>query len=87
MDERQPQEGNPQEGRPSTRTRKFRAPDYLREMNILEKLENHKIIQNMNKRINYLKNPRHRIVRPPIKFQDAFTKPVRNNTYILERIY
>lgn len=45
-------------------------------MNILEKIENNKIIMNMNKRINYMKNPRFRVIRRPITFQDAFTKPV-----------
>ena len=61
-----------------SKSRKFKAPEYLREMNIVEKLENHKIIMNMNKRINYLKNPRYQIVRPPITYKDAFTKPVIN---------
>ncbi len=33
-------------------------------MNEIEKEENHKIIKNMNKRINFLKNPRYVINRP-----------------------
>ena len=41
-------------------------PEYLKHMNENEKLENHKIIQKMNKKINYLRNPRFRIIRPII---------------------
>ncbi len=52
------------------KSKKYKAPDYLREMNIVEKLENHKIIKNMSKRINYLKNPRFAIIRPVIKYTD-----------------
>jgi hypothetical protein len=57
--------------------KKFKPADYLKEMNILEKIENNKIIMNMNKRINYMKNPRFRVIRRPITYQDAFTRPVR----------
>jgi len=46
------------------------------EMSIQDKLINAKIIQNMNKKITFLKNPRYRIVRPPIQFPDLLTKPV-----------
>ena len=40
-------------------------------MNILDKIENHKIIRNMNKRINYLKNPRFAVNRNPLKYSDT----------------
>lgn len=45
-------------------------------MNIIDKKQNEKIISNMNKRINYMRNPRYKIIRPPILFSHALTKPV-----------
>lgn len=43
-------------------------------MNMLDKLANQKIIKNMNKRINFLRNPRFRVNRKPVEFADAATK-------------
>ncbi|KAL4510071.1 hypothetical protein ABPG72_010264 [Tetrahymena utriculariae] len=54
--------------------RKAKIPQYLKEMNILEKKQNEKIIKNMNKRINFKRNPRFEIVRPPIQFTDLESK-------------
>jgi len=47
------------------------VPTYLQKMNLAEKAANDKIIQSMQKKMNYLKNPRFRINRPPISFQQA----------------
>jgi len=46
-------------------------PAYLQKMNSSEKAANEKIIQSMQKKINYLKNPRFRINRPPVSFQQV----------------
>ncbi len=43
-------------------------------MNFLDKIENHQIIKNMSKRIDYLKNPRYKIIRPPISYTDIEQK-------------
>ncbi|EGR30726.1 hypothetical protein IMG5_124930 [Ichthyophthirius multifiliis] len=57
--------------RPTTSVQAFQKPQYLNQMSILEKLKNEKIIQNMNKRINYLKNPRFKQNnKPPIQFTE-----------------
>lgn len=37
-------------------------------MNEKDKEINHKIIKNMNKRVNYLKNPRFKINKAPVLF-------------------
>jgi hypothetical protein len=39
---------------------------FLNSLNITEKEMNHKIIKNMNKRINYLRNPRFKETKAPI---------------------
>lgn len=57
------------------KSRKLQIPEYLREMNIIEKQINHKIIKNMNKRINYTRNPRFKQIKRPILFQDITKKP------------
>lgn len=41
-------------------TKKAAKPAYLQSLNESEKAENFKIIDNMNKKISYLKNPRHK---------------------------
>jgi len=43
-------------------------------MDILEVLENNKIIKNMSKRINYQKNPRFEKIYAPISFSDIKTR-------------
>jgi len=49
-------------------------------MNSSEKAANEKIIQSMQKKINYMKNPRYRINRPPVSFQQVkiWLKKVEN---------
>ena len=42
-----------------TLLKKYTKPAYLKQLNAEEKLQNQKIIQNMSKRINYLKNPKY----------------------------
>ncbi len=50
------------------KSKKLKHPNYETEMNILDKLANQKIIKNMNKRINFLRNPRYAVIRKPIEF-------------------
>ena len=59
-------------GTQKTSTRRT-VPTYLQKMNLAEKAANDKIIQSMQKKMNYLKNPRFRINRPPISFQQVIT--------------
>ena len=47
-------------------TKKKSKPAYLQSLNESEKAENFKIIDNMNKKISYLKNPRHKVSKAPI---------------------
>ncbi|KAL4472936.1 hypothetical protein ABPG72_007813 [Tetrahymena utriculariae] len=56
-------------------TKVIKRPDYVNEMSIQDKLINQKIIKNMNKKITFMKNPRFRVIRPPIQFTDLNTKP------------
>lgn len=41
-------------------------PAYLQSLNESEKQANFKIIDSMNKKISYLKNPRHKVSKAPI---------------------
>lgn len=43
----------------------------MQSLNEAEKSENFKIIDNMNKKISYLKNPRFRVNKPPIITTEA----------------
>jgi len=54
-------------------------PAYLQKMNSSEKAANEKIIQSMQKKINYLKNPRFRINRPPVSFQQEATSQANSS--------
>jgi hypothetical protein len=47
-------------------TKRAKKPAYLQSLNESEKAENFKIIDNMNKKISYLKNPRHKVNKAPI---------------------
>ena len=47
-------------------TKSRAKPAYLQSLNESEKQANFKIIDSMNKKISYLKNPRHKINRAPI---------------------
>ena len=52
--------------------KKYRKPAYLNTMSEAEKDANLKVIENMNKRLNYLKNPRHKTEKPPILLSNVF---------------
>ena len=52
---------------------KRKIPSYLQKMNSADRAANDKVIQSMQKKINYLKNPRFRISRPPVSFQQVAT--------------
>lgn len=43
----------------------------MQSLNEQEKSENFKIIDNMNKKISYLKNPRHKVSKCPILFTEV----------------
>lgn len=45
--------------------KRYKKPAYLNTMSEAEKDANLKVIENMNKRLNYLKNPRFRTDKPP----------------------
>lgn len=47
-------------------TKRYKKPAYLQSLNESEKAENFKIIDNMNKKISYLKNPRFQVNKVPI---------------------
>ncbi len=49
-----------------TTKKKASKPAYLQSLSQSEKAENFKIIDNMNKKISYLKNPRYKINKAPI---------------------
>lgn len=51
-------------------------PAYLKSLNESEKAENFKIIDNMNKKISYLKNPRHKVSKAPILMTSTLSKDV-----------
>ena len=59
-----------------SKTKRYKLPEYLNAMNEIEKEINHKIIRNMNKRINYLRNPRFAIKRPLMTFNTVLNKEV-----------
>ena len=46
--------------------KKATKPAYLQSLNESEKQANFKIIDSMNKKISYLKNPRHKVNKAPI---------------------
>jgi len=49
-------------------TKHQKKPAYMQSLNEHEKAENFKIIDNMNKKISYKKNPRYKINKGPILF-------------------
>jgi hypothetical protein len=61
----------------SKKNKKLKTPAYLSAMNEIEKEQNHKIIQNMNKRINFLKNPRYENHSPTKKIQEILSSSVK----------
>ena len=54
--------------------RRYKVPDYLKAMTEIEKEINHKIIKNMSKRIQYLRNPRFKKDIAPITFDEIKNK-------------
>ena len=62
-------------------TKKASKPAYLQSLNESEKAENFKIIDNMNKKISYLKNPRHKKNVAPI-LMTAVSNPPRCSSVI-----
>ena len=52
-------------------TKKRKIPEYLTKLNAIEKALNNKIIKRMQTQINYLRNPRFKIDRPPLPFLDV----------------
>lgn len=48
--------------------KKPKVPAYMQSLNQQEKAENFKILDNMNKKISYRKNPRFKINKAPIIF-------------------
>lgn len=55
----------------TTTKKKKRKPAYLQSLNESEKQANFKIIEKMNKKISFLKNPRFRVNKSPIIMTDA----------------
>jgi len=49
-----------------TTKKKASKPAYLQSLSQSEKAENFKIIDNMNKKIAYMKNPRYKVNKAPI---------------------
>ena len=54
------------EGKNLLSTKRKSKPAYLQSLNESEKQANFKIIDSMNKKISYLKNPRHKVSKAPI---------------------
>ena len=54
-----------------TKTKKKSKPAYLQSLNESEKQANFKIIEKMNKKISFLKNPRFKKNKAPIIMTDA----------------
>jgi len=68
-----------------TTKKKASKPAYLQSLSQSEKAENFKIIDNMNKKIAYMKNPRYKVSKAPITMttanRDALeAKQAQNNT-------
>jgi hypothetical protein len=60
----------------ATLLKRTSKPAYLKSLNESEKAENFKIIDNMNKKISYLKNPRHKVSKAPILMTSTLSKDV-----------
>jgi hypothetical protein len=54
--------------------KKPKVPAYMQSLNQQEKAENFKILDNMNKKISYKKNPRFKINKAPILFTKVHYK-------------
>ena len=60
--------GNEENVHPNIIAGKKKLPAYMQSLNYQEKEENFKIIDNMNKKISYMKNPRFKVNKAPIIF-------------------
>ncbi len=65
------------------KNKKYKTAIYLNAMNENDKELNHKIIRNMNKRINFLKNPRFMVKDPTITIKSIIEKPVKYSIFSL----
>jgi hypothetical protein len=73
-------QGNEDAGKSLLTTKKKAAkPAYLQSLNESEKQANFKIIDNMNKKVSYLKNPRFKVSKAPILMTTVNTS-LRINT-------
>ncbi len=61
--------------------RSYKKPAYMQSLNEAEKAENFKIIDNMNKKISYLKNPRYQINKAPILMTQVNTLSFLNGLF------
>ena len=52
--------------------KRYRKPAYLNTMSEAEKDANLKVLDNMNKRVNYLKNPRYKTNKAPILMSTVY---------------
>ena len=57
-------------------TKRQSKPAYLQSLNESEKQANFKIIDSMNKKISYLKNPRHKVNKAPILMTTVSSSPL-----------
>lgn len=70
--------------------KKASKPAYLQSLSQSEKAENFKILDNMNKKIAYLKNPRFKVSKAPIimtKVSSGFLKCVGKQRCFGSKIY
>jgi len=58
-----------------TTKKKASKPAYLQSLSQSEKAENFKIIDNMNKKISYMKNPRYKVSKAPITMTSVSFNP------------
>lgn len=67
-------------------TKRQKKPAYMQSLNEQEKAENFKIIDNMNKKISYKKNPRYKINKGPILFTQVDNRRIKLNRRPTARI-
>ena len=63
-------------------TKRASKPAYLQSLNESEKQANFKIIDSMNKKISYLKNPRHKVNKAPILMTTVSLNNLREKTWL-----
>jgi len=62
---------NPNETMKPLMKHKAKVPAYMQSLNQQEKAANFKILDNMNKKISYRKNPRFKVNKAPILFTEV----------------